>query len=58
MSTQRRLQMMQASTTRTCHECLSEGHASDANFCAYCSARLPGYQNDSRSPKAPVPGAT
>ncbi len=30
-------------TTRTCHECLSEGHAPDARFCANCGARLPRY---------------
>lgn len=31
-------------TTRTCHECLSEGHAADASFCFHCGARLPLYQ--------------
>ncbi|MCX7256628.1 MAG: ion transporter, partial [Polaromonas sp.] len=30
--------------TRTCHECLSEGHAADASFCFHCGARLPPYQ--------------
>ena len=29
-------------TTRTCHECLSEGHESNAVFCKNCAARLPG----------------
>ncbi len=31
-------------TTRTCHECLSEGHDANAVFCKDCGARLPAYQ--------------
>lgn len=31
-------------TTRTCHECLSEGHLPSAKFCRDCGARLPPYQ--------------
>jgi voltage-gated potassium channel len=31
-------------TTRTCHECLSEGHEAGAKFCRDCGARLPEYQ--------------
>lgn len=27
-------------TTRTCHECLSEGHAPGASFCLHCGAKL------------------
>lgn len=34
-------------TTRTCHECLSEGHAPQAKFCSDCGARLPQHQVDS-----------
>jgi voltage-gated potassium channel len=30
-------------TTRTCHECLSEGHEANAAFCRDCGARLPPY---------------
>ncbi|MBX9848390.1 MAG: ion transporter [Rhodocyclaceae bacterium] len=30
-------------TTRTCHECLTEGHAADAGFCMHCGAKLPPY---------------
>jgi voltage-gated potassium channel len=30
-------------TTRTCHECLTEGQAAEANFCFHCGARLPEY---------------
>ena len=30
-------------TTRTCHECLSEGHEAAAVFCKDCGARLPPY---------------
>ena len=33
-------------TTRTCHECLSEGHEADARFCKDCGAKLPTYQRD------------
>ncbi len=32
-------------TTRTCHECLTEGHAPEARFCLHCGARLPPYQS-------------
>jgi voltage-gated potassium channel len=31
-------------TTRTCHECLSEGHSPSAKFCRDCGAKLPPYQ--------------
>jgi voltage-gated potassium channel len=34
-------------TTRSCHECLSEGHAPSAKFCRDCGAKLPPYQRDS-----------
>ena len=33
-------------TTRTCHECLTEGHLADAAYCMHCGARLPSYQTD------------
>ena len=33
-------------TTRTCQECLSEGHSPSAGFCRDCGARLPPYQHD------------
>jgi voltage-gated potassium channel len=33
-------------TTRTCHECLSEGHDADAQFCKDCGAKLPPYTRD------------
>ncbi len=33
-------------TTRTCHECLSEGHSPSARFCRDCGARLPPWQHD------------
>ena len=34
-------------TTRSCHECLSEGHSPSAKFCRDCGAKLPPYQNES-----------
>lgn len=33
-------------TTRTCHECLTEGHMPDANYCRQCGARLSTYAHD------------
>jgi len=33
-------------TTRTCHDCLSEGHLPNANFCRDCGVKLPPYQRD------------
>ncbi|MCJ0762379.1 ion transporter [Variovorax terrae] len=38
-------------TTRTCHECLTEGHQPEARYCMHCGARLPRYQSD--PPAAP-----
>ena len=38
-------------TTRTCHECLTEGHAPEANFCLHCGAKFPDYQRE----PVPVP---
>jgi len=36
-------------TTRTCHECLTEGHAADAKYCMHCGGVLPTYQRDGGS---------
>lgn len=61
MAVQRRNEARQAPTTRTCHECLTEGHAADATFCLHCGARLPPYQQQgtAASPKSPqAPAAT
>lgn len=33
-------------TTRTCQECLTEGHMPNANFCRNCGAPLPHYHQD------------
>ena len=38
--------MVPAPTTRTCQECLSEGHSPEATFCQNCGARLPRYMTD------------
>jgi voltage-gated potassium channel len=35
-------------TTRTCHQCLSEGHLPHARFCFQCGAPLPDYQHEER----------
>lgn len=52
MALQRRMQLPHEPTTRTCHECLTEGHAPDANYCYHCGARLPPYQQQDRKPDA------
>ncbi|HYP85551.1 ion transporter [Variovorax sp.] len=33
-------------TTRTCHECLSEGHSPRARYCSDCGASLPPYHHE------------
>ena len=33
-------------TTRTCHECLTEGHLPQALYCQHCGARLPAYAQE------------
>ena len=33
-------------TTRTCHECLTEGHEATADYCKHCGAALPPYLHD------------
>ena len=33
-------------TTRSWHECLSEGHEASARFCKDCGAKLPPYRRD------------
>jgi voltage-gated potassium channel len=45
-----------ATTTRTCHECLSEGHLPSARFCRDCGAPLPVWQHDRAPPAADPPG--
>ena len=38
--------MLRVPTTRTCHQCLSEGHMPGAQFCRDCGAPLPPYQTE------------
>ncbi len=42
--------MHRTPTTRTCHECLTEGHAADARFCMHCGARLTRYHAEGTDP--------
>lgn len=35
-----------APTTRTCQECLAEGHLAEAIYCFQCGAQLPKYISD------------
>ena len=44
MAMQRRTGLIAPPTTRTCHECLTEGHTAEADFCFHCGAALPPYQ--------------
>jgi voltage-gated potassium channel len=45
-------------TTRTCHACLSEGHAETARFCRDCGAELPAYRTRADAPEPePAHGA-
>lgn len=55
MAAQRQLQTAQVPTTRTCHECLTEGHAPDAGFCFRCGARLPVYQRRAKADGTAAP---
>ncbi|MCE4555651.1 ion transporter [Pelomonas cellulosilytica] len=43
-------------TTRTCHECLSEGHLPSARFCRDCGAPLPPWQHDATLADPSTPG--
>lgn len=36
----------EAATTRTCHQCLTEGQRPEAHYCWHCGAALPAYQHD------------
>ena len=40
-------------TTRTCQECLTEGHLPEANFCLHCGAHLPKYFSDAALERLP-----
>ncbi len=44
--------MLREPTTRTCHECLSEGHLPGAKFCRDCGAPLPPYQTEATGKQA------
>ena len=37
---------MPTPTTRTCQNCLTEGHGATANYCMHCGHALPPYQHD------------
>jgi voltage-gated potassium channel len=55
MAAQRRFQLSEAPTTRSCHECLTEGHAAEAKFCFNCGVRLPPYLQAGRPKPDAVP---
>ncbi|WP_087691325.1 ion transporter [Pandoraea sp. PE-S2R-1] len=43
----------QSITTRTCQDCLTEGHDADARFCKHCGSELGPYQTDTPPPAEP-----
>lgn len=45
----------QPPTTRTCHECLTEGHSPFAHFCWHCGSDLPPYQREPLGRAGPQP---
>ena len=44
--TSHKLSRRSQTTTRTCHQCLSEGHQPHARFCFQCGAVLPDYLHE------------
>ncbi len=44
--TSHKLRHKSQATTRTCHQCLSEGHQPHARFCFQCGAALPDYLHE------------
>lgn len=46
--TSQRLSAAPVATTRTCHECLTEGHLPEALYCLHCGARLPQWLHEPR----------
>lgn len=48
-----RLAPTPAPTTRTCHECLTEGHLPEALHCHHCGAHLPPWQHEPRGQGRP-----
>ncbi len=46
--TSHKLGFKHPTTTRTCHQCLSEGHLPHAQFCLHCGAPLPEYQRETQ----------
>ena len=38
--------MPRPTTTRTCHDCLTEDQHPEANYCRHCGVKLPTYQRD------------
>ena len=44
-----RLVPLRTPTTRTCHECLTEGHLPEARYCYHCGAELPPWLHEPRN---------
>ncbi len=52
VTTEMALRRQTAVTTRTCQECLTEGHLPEAVFCHQCGVRLPPYRRSRPTPDA------
>ena len=52
MALQRRSGPQLTPTTRTCHECLSEGHTAEADFCFHCGSALTVYHHHPNMPRS------
>ncbi|QRX81565.1 ion transporter [Glaciimonas sp. PAMC28666] len=46
--------MRRTPTTRTCEQCLTEGHEADSLFCKHCGEKLPPYQYDAVAASSPA----
>jgi len=49
MTSQRYRSASSSPTTRTCPDCMTEGHMPDANFCKDCGCALPSYEAEPNS---------
>ena len=58
MAALRRMDLSHVPTTRTCHECLTEGHSAEADYCFHCGAILPPYQQQAQTPEGKPPSAS
>jgi voltage-gated potassium channel len=51
MAALRQIRTRVAPITRTCHDCLTEGHAIEALYCFACGASLPAFSTEDEAPR-------